>query len=151
MSALRLKYQSCSSNPSQEAQIPAWMLKSQPQGSNRSLKAQIPASRLKSQPQGSNPGLKAQITTSRFKSQPQGSNSSLQAQIPALRLKSQPWSSKLAKHRSSAPLGLLPLLPPDIHINSNGGNGYRWPSNAFATILSNSLTDKPYNLNYFYC
>ena len=42
------------SNPSLEAQIPAWKPKSQSQGPNPSLEAQIPTLRLKSYPQSSN-------------------------------------------------------------------------------------------------
>ena len=49
-------------------------------------------------------------------------------------LKSQPWGSNLTKHRSLAPSGPLPLSPSHIHIHSHRGNGYRWPSDAFATI-----------------
>ena len=49
-------------------------------------------------------------------------------------LKLNPRASKLIKHRSSAPSGPLPLSPSHTHIYSHRGNGYRWPSNAFATI-----------------
>ena len=55
---------------------------------------------------------------------------SLETQIPALR----PKSLKLTKHKSSPPSGPLPLWPTHTHIHSHRGNGYRWPSNAFATI-----------------
>ena len=51
-------------------------------------------------------------------------------------LKFKPRASKPTKHRSLAPLGLLPLSPSHKNICSYRGNGYRWPPNAFATILS---------------
>ena len=64
-------------------------------------------------------------TDSRLKSQPHGSNHSLEAQIPLLMLKFNPRASKLTKHRSSAPLGPLPLSPSHTYIYSHRGKGYR--------------------------
>ena len=51
-------------------------------------------------------------------------------------LKFKPRTTKLTKHRSSPPSGMLPLSPSHIHIYSHRGNRYRWPSDAFATIPS---------------
>ena len=97
----------------------------QPWGSNPSLKPQIPAA---------NPSVFDQITALRLKSQPWGLNHPLEAQITASWLKFKPRASELTKHRSLAPSGPLPLSPTHTHIYSHRGNGYRWPSNAFATI-----------------
>ena len=119
--ASRPKSQPWGPNPNLEAQIPTLRPKSQPQGPNLSLQAQP-------QPQDSNPSLKAQISATRLKSPPLSSNPSFKDPIPYSRLK---WK----QHRSSAPLGPLPLSPPHTLIYSHRGNGYRWPSNAFATIL----------------
>ena len=85
------------------------------------------------QPQGSNHSLEAQFTASMLKSQPKGSIHSVKAQFTVLMLKFKTRASKLTKHRSSAPSGPLPLSP-HTHIYSHRGNGYRWPSNASATI-----------------
>ena len=56
----------------------------------------------------SNPSLEGQISAWMLKSQPRGSNYRLDTWIPDMWLKFQP------KHRSSAPLGPLPLLLPPL-------------------------------------
>ena len=101
--------------------FPIW-LKFKPWGLHSCLKAQITYSGLKPKPQASDPSLKgqiihgAQITASRHKFLPQHSNPSLEAH-PSTKAKIP--IKNLAKHRSSAPSGPLPLSPSHFHIYSH--------------------------------
>ena len=83
--------------------IPPLFSPSTTSGSNSSLEAGTAAPRLQPQPRGSNPSLMTPL-------QPRGSNSSLNAQI-------------LAQHRSSAPLGPLPLSPSHLTYPNLGATG----------------------------
>ena len=107
------------------AQITATKLQSQTRGSNPRLKAPIPDSKLQYQLWDSNPSLKGPTPAPWLQPQHHGSNSTLMAPIPslALGLKSRFNTPILAKHRSSAPTGPLPLSPSHLTFTNLGATG----------------------------